>query len=184
MNNREFRPASNRDAKKEKFIKAQIILSILICLFVLNCAPKYGNNWQRISEGGFSVMMPAQPTKTRKGEGSTTFRLEHNGEIYVVTYNLMTTPDENRIEQALDMVRNGFVNNIDDGTLLEENRIKVNGFQGRELVVASSKTNQVIRQKIVLANSILFHYGVSIPKKLTLSDDAQKYLDSFEIQAK
>lgn len=129
-------------------------------------------------------MMPAQPTKTRNNNGATTFRLEQNGETYIVTYILMTTPDENRIEQALDMVRNGYVNNFEDGTLIEEKRIKINGFAGRELTVESSKLNQIVRQKIVIANSILYGFGVILPKDKKLSDDGQKFLDSFEIQSK
>lgn len=158
-------------------------LLFLTFAFVLNCAPKYGSNWQRISEGGFSIMMPAQPTKTRN-ENATTFKLKQNDETYIVAYNLMTTPDENRIEQALDMVRNGFVNNFEDGTLIEEKRIKINGFAGREIVVESLKMNQIVRQKIVLANSILYQFGISSPKDKKLSDDGQKFLDSFEIQSK
>ncbi len=128
-------------------------------------------------------MMPAQPTKTRN-ENATTFKLKQNDETYIATYNLMTTPDENRIEQALDMVRNGFVNSFEDGTLIEEKRIKINGFDGRELVVEWSKMNLIIRQKIVLANSILYQFGVMLPKDKKLSDDGQKFLDSFEIQSK
>lgn len=165
-------------------IKTRIIVFFLTGLFILSCGPRYGGDWQKVSEGGFSVMMPAAATKTRKGEAGTTFRLEHNGETYVVTYNLMTTPDDNRIDQSLDTVRNGFVNNIDDGTLLEEKRITIDGFPGRELVVSSSKTKQTIRQKIVLANSILYHFGISMPSDSTLSANGQKYLDSFEIRGK
>ena len=127
-------------------------------------------------------MMPAQPTKTRN-ENATTFKLKQNDETYIVAYNLMTTPDENRVEQALDLVRNGFVSDKND-TLIEEKRIKINGFAGREIVVESSETNQVTRLKIVIANSILYQFGVMLPKDKKLSDDARKYLDSFEIQSK
>lgn len=160
----------------------RLTLIFLIFSFILSCAPKYGSNWQKISEGGFSIMMPAQPTKTRN-EGATTFKLKQNDETYIVVYNLMTTPDENRIEQALDLFRNGFVSD-ESNTLIEEKRIKINGFAGREIVVESSKTNQTTRLKIVLANSILYQFSVMLPKDKKLSDDAQKYLDSFEIQSK
>lgn len=162
-------------------MKISLSLLLLILAFALSCAPKYGSNWQKISEGGFSIMMPAQPTKTRN-EGATTFKLNHNEETYIVSYNLMTTPDENRIEQALDMVRNGFVNNSDDGTLVEEKRIKINGFAGRELIVESSKTNEITKVKIIIKNSILYGVTISSPKNKKLSDDGQKLFDSFEIQ--
>jgi hypothetical protein len=163
-------------------MKLRLTLLFLVFAFVLSCAPKYGNNWQKISEGGFSIMMPAQPTKIRK-ENATTFKLKQNNETYIVAYNLMTTPDENKIEQALDLVRNGFVSDEND-TLKDEKRIKINGFAGREIVVESSKNNQVTRLKIVIANSILYQFGVMLPKDEKLSDDAQKYFDSFEIQSK
>lgn len=159
-------------------------LLFLIFIATLSCASKYDSSWHKISEGGFSIMMPAQPTKNRKENGATTFRLELNGETYIVTYNLMTTPEENKTDQSLDMVRNGFVNNVSDGTLIEEKRTKINGFAGRELVVESPKNNQVIRQRIVLANSILYQFGISSPKDKQLSDNGQKYLDSFEILSK
>lgn len=162
---------------------SRLTLLFLAFAFVLSCAPKYDSNWQKISEGGFSIMMPAQPTKTRN-ENATTFKLKQNDERYIVAYILMTMPDENRVEQALDMVRNGFVNNFEDGTLIEEKQIKINGFAGREIVVESLKTNEVTRLKIVIANSILYQFGISLPKDKKLSDDGQKFLDSFEIQSK
>lgn len=161
----------------------RLTLLFLILAFALSCAPKYESNWQKISEGGFSIMMPAQPTKTRDG-GGTAFKIKQNDETYMVSYSLKTTPDENKVEQALDLVRNGFVSSFDDGTLVEEKRIKINGFVGRELIVETSKMNQVIRLKFVVANSILYAFGVSSPKDKKLSDDGQKYLDSFEIQTK
>ena len=160
----------------------RLTLLFLILAFALSCAPKYESNWQKISEGGFSIMMPAQPAKT-KDDGETTFKVKQNDETYIVGYNLMTTPDENKVEQAIDLVRNRFVSSFEDGTLVEEKRIKINGFAGRELVV-ETEMNQVIRLKIVVANSILYQFGIMSPKDKKLSDDGQKFLDSFEIQSK
>jgi hypothetical protein len=67
-------------------IKTMFLLSLL-CLLIAACAPQYGANWVKISEGGFSAMFPATPTKTRKENSATTFRPEHNDELYILSYN-------------------------------------------------------------------------------------------------
>lgn len=103
--------------------------ALLLCA---GCATHYGENWSRISEAGFSAMMPGAPSQT-KNVKSTTFKLDHNSEIYIVTYDLGVTLPLND-EQILDHARNGFVSGM-KGTLRSERSLKMGEYLGREVKV-------------------------------------------------
>jgi hypothetical protein len=155
-----------------------LLIPIFAFLVLAACAHQYGENWTKITEGGFTVMMPGTPSKERS-QSRTTFRIYQDGEMFIASYDLGARTDTDH-ERTLDLYRNGFIS-ATDGTLLTERGVKLGDYPGRELTVRALG-NQIILTRIYWAKSIYFQVGVSRPEGKELSADAQKFLDSFQIQ--
>lgn len=157
------------------------VLPALLALLVAasGCAPKFGGDWRPISEAGIKAMFPGEPAKTKRG-AQTTFTLNRDGVTYLLTYDLsgVHAPDP---EQLLDQLRNGFVRELNDATLLGERSLKAGGAPGREVTVDAHGYSREVVTRFYVAKSITYSAGVARPKGQPLSGDAEKFLDSVEV---
>jgi hypothetical protein len=158
-----------------------LVFAVFIILLCTGCKTQYGENWQKISLRGSTIMMPGKAQKTQDGN-STKFKLDQNSELYIASFDLMVTPSPEIVNQALDTVRNSFIMGM-SGTMLNERSISLGGFPGREFNIESSKYGKTSKHRIYLAKSILYQIGVAWETGKSISSDAEKYLDSFEIQS-
>jgi hypothetical protein len=157
-------------------------VAVFISLLCVACQPRYGEGWERVSEGGLTVMMPGKPRMTHEGN-STTYVLNHNGEILTASYDLMIAPPPGQEQRALDAVRNSFVMSV-GGKLIGEREISPGGAAGREMTVDDPRHGQVITHRVYLVKSILYQVGASADKGKELSGDSRKFLDSVDIRGR
>ncbi len=150
-------------------------------LIVGGCQPRYGSDWAKLTEANASVMFPSKNIDAdRKGDTST-FTFFRQPEYFTFTYSLVTTPHADQAEQYLDLTRNGFVQGI-GGKLVSERSLALKGGAGREIVVEDMRRKIILTARFYLAKSILYNLIVNRPADKTASDDAVKFLDSFELE--
>lgn len=68
--------------------------------------------------------------------------------------------------------------------MLSELTISIEGFPGRELTYEWPKYGKTIKERMYLAKSILYRISMSWDTGKSLTDDGERFLDSFEIQSK
>ena len=161
-------------------LSAALILSCLLS----GCERRREENWVRISEAGFAVMMPGQPFRT-EDPGAAIYRLEHGEEQYVVSYYPLLASEQGRVEQAFEQARNKFYTTVGNGgTVVEEHPITLEGHQGREYIIEVPRHGRVIRQRIYLTGSTAYLVGVSRLSRQSFSADAERFLNSFELPSR
>ncbi len=158
-----------------------LVFATLIILLCIGCKTQYGENWQRIPMNNATIMMPGEAERTQDGT-NTRFILNQNSEMYMASYDLMVTTSAEMVEPALDTVRNAFVTGL-GGTLLSERTVSLGGFPGREITFEEPKHSKTIKARMYLAKSILYTISVSWDTGKSISEDGEKFLDSFEIQS-
>lgn len=179
-----------------KILTIVIVLALLVFvgLWILNAikSPE-SEEWREFSssEGGFSVLMPGDPTKkietvnTMFGPIDTpVFSLVQKDAIYAVTYceYPATLVQASTPDAILDNVFNSVKAS---GKLIGESIISLNGCPGRELEVElePEESDVLVTMKIrmFMIDNRICRAMVATPKGRATSEDAMKFLDSFKV---
>ena len=184
------------ESRGVKFLTIVIVLALLVFagVWIFNAieSPE-SEEWREFSssEGGFSVLMPGDPTKKIETVNTIfgsidapVFSLVRKDAIYGVTYceypaNLVqaSTPDA-----ILDNVLNSIKAS---GKLIGESIISLNGYPGRELSIESqpeeSEASVTMKIRMFMIDNKICRVIVVTPKESGVSEDAMKFLDSFKI---
>lgn len=143
--------------------------------------------WTKVTskDGGFSVLMPKQPTKSSQEvntkAGPTTlhmYMVEYPSMAYAVMYNSVpgTIADP---EESLDRARDGAVKSF-GGVLVTDRKITLEGNPGREVRVKGGKDMMITFRHYVVGNK-LYQLMVSYPEGYDASDQVKKFMNSFEL---
>ncbi len=143
--------------------------------------------------GAFSVQLPGTPVEKTEPVNvaklgtinMVTYTLEQKDGAYMAAYNdypyglfEQTTPDK-----VLDGARDGAVRNVQDGKLVSEQKIELDGNPGRDIVAEGMQQNItfVVKARIYLVKYRLYQAMAILPKEQSSSIDAAKFLDSFKL---
>lgn len=172
--------------KKSKIFSNIILFGLIILIF--GCAER----WQRYSsDAGFSIEMPGEPEgkkiiiDTELGQNYLYVYMlkKQDGMIYSIGF--IDYPNElfnkKSTEQLLNDAREGAVRNV-GGKLVSESQISIKGYPGREVVIASSGGQGSLQARIFLVNNRLYQLMFAPAKGNTLSRNARRFFESFEIE--
>jgi hypothetical protein len=162
------------------------------CVFLLVLIGCQQATWEKFSssEGAFSVLMPGTPTeqirtaKTSSGSiDAHMFLVEHSDVAYMVAYSDYPNPIVQEItpKLILDGARDGAVANT-QGKLARESIISLDGHQGRELQIEPAGGKVTITGRIFLVDRRLYQMMVLTPQGKDLTENVNKFLDSFTLQ--
>jgi hypothetical protein len=142
-------------------------------------------------EGGFSIMLPAEPKKQslkQKGPDgkevvNNIFHVDQKTHAYVVAYlkdPKLAKEGKEGVEQALERARKGAEASL-KAKLLEEKKVKLDDkHPGLEFQLEVPSVG-VYRSRIYVVNDILYQLSVLGPKEVALSKDADQVLNSFKL---
>ena len=148
--------------------------------------------WKEFSskEGRFSVLVPGTPSEqTQKldtGVGAIDlhfFVAEQDGFQYLVSYN--DYPDamvrEADADKVLDGARDGVVANV-QGRLLNEVKVWLANYPGRELRIRIPEGRQAMRTRLYFVGNRLYQVGVLSAEDGAAADEVSKFLNSFKLR--
>ena len=173
-------------------VRINNILLFLAIFFVFGCG-LIGGGWGRYTsiEGGFSVLLPAEP-KPQKiildsdfGQTYLYMYMLDNKDGFVYSASYVDYPlgvfQEKSVAQILDDARDGAVRNV-RGKLLSESSISIKKHPGREIMVESATGKAIVKAKIFLINHRLYNLNATASKEMSSSNNFRRFLDSFEIR--
>ncbi len=168
-------------------MKMSLILTVAVAFSSLGCQLK---NWQGFSEHGFTVTMPGTPKRGQQVSSAgditaPTYIVEFRDEVYTVSYNDYTPSDVEKMsdtEKLLEGARNGAVASL-NGTLIEEHKITLGGYAGREFTAESAEKDATVTYRIYWAPPCLYIVIYTRRHGAPLSKDGQKFLDSFHLKS-
>ena len=148
--------------------------------------------WKEFSskEGRFSVLVPGTPSEQTQnldtGVGAIDlhfFIVEQDGFQYLVSYN--DYPDamvrEADADKVLDGARDGVVANV-QGRLLNEVKVWLADYPGRELRIRIPEGRQTMRTRLYFVGNRLYQVGVLSAEDSAAADEISKFLNSFKLQ--
>jgi hypothetical protein len=143
--------------------------------------------WQTFisDEGGFSIDMPGKPTNSTQpsSAGTTTylFSLTKGSDSYLASYtDVPVNLAELDPEQLLDNGRDGALNST-GGELVEESKITLGKYPGRDFTYKITALNGNIRQRAYVVDQRLYQIVTTGPGNAVNSADAEKFFDSFKL---
>src|SRR5262245_18727219 len=161
-------------------------LAVIVALFA--AAPAAAQNWvEHKPQGvGYRVEMPAAPritqrdVQTQLGAIRTTMALVDRGTIaFIVRHNDYPADAVKAAakEQMLDGIRNG---QVGTNKLRGEEKITIGGEPARHLVIDTAQ-GQVIVSRLVMVEARLFQVIYVGPKGSEESEDAKRFIASFQL---
>ena len=147
-----------------------------------------GAQWRRFSstEGRFSVSLPGEPVaEVDDNELGVTrsFTADTDWATYVVGYTEYKTALPNP-GQALDGARDALIRST-NSRLLNESRISINGYPGRELnIVTHGGEARDTTRLYVVGNRLYMVRVVVAPADRDVSGDKEKFFLSFRLTVK
>jgi hypothetical protein len=147
--------------------------------------------WREFSskEGRFSVLVPG--TLSEQTQNLTTqagaidlhfFVVEQDGFQYLVSYN--DYPDamvrEANADKVLDGARDGVVANV-QGRLLNEAKVWLADYPGRELRIKIPEGRQAMRTRLYFVGNRLYQVGVLSAEDGAAAEEIGKFLNSFKL---
>jgi hypothetical protein len=172
-----------------------------LLLFALLCAClAFTFEWETVTEGGFTAQMPATPTRQVQSIDTSSGKIDvtilaatKGGEAFLIGYNdvpasVAAAADPKTI---LDNARDGAVRKV-NGKVTSEREISIEGHPGKEFTgdgAAPSKNGGkpdegTFTERVYWVSPRLYQVLNVRPKGSALSDDAQKFLDSFKLVSK
>ena len=148
--------------------------------------------WREFSskEGRFSVLVPDTPSEQTQnlntGVGAIDlhfFIVEQDGFQYLVSYNdyPAAMAREADADKVLDGARDGVVANV-QGRLLNEVKVWLADYPGRELRIRIPEGRQAMRTRLYFVGNRLYQVGVLSAEDSAAADEVSKFLNSFKLQ--
>jgi hypothetical protein len=167
-------------------------LAVLLFLSFLQAGQAAGNGWQSFGpkDGGFTVLVPAQPTEHKKQVKSS------NGTVDVLLFEVPVSPGDGRLivgvsefpesmivagteDKRLDNARDGAVASA-KGKLKREKSLVLGTYPGRELYIEVEGKATVLMRLYAVKNR-LYQLVVVGSADLVTSQTAEKFLVSFKL---
>jgi hypothetical protein len=161
-----------------------VLVAASVGLSLLGCSGDRLEEF-RSEEGRFRILLPGTPTLEQTPDlpsGVKSFRLEQQSGEYVVAWEKIdlrgtarTAQDrlDGACDRAIEMLK---------GKELSRKEISLDGkYPGRELLVEGPRDRRVVRDRMYLVDSRLYHVMVSGPRWWVESRPAKKVLDSFQL---
>jgi hypothetical protein len=148
-------------------------------------------NWQefRSNEGGFSVLMPGVPTpskvtvNTASGvKEANTFTLnDKNLDEYIVAYSKYaeTNSKEVSTDKLFDNIRDGILL-VQQGKLLSEAAITLDGYSGREIAV-ERPDGVITRGRFYVVGNRFYQLSARAKMNEREPEAMKRFLDSFKL---
>lgn len=155
-----------------------------------NSSPSSSSSWQTISDDGFTLSMPGEPSKDDSTIPSAAgplplrmYTLSKGFEGYITGYteypDIVFTSTEP--EQLLDGAQEGAISNI-KGEVTSQRPITLNGHTGREIVGSSPDQNVSFTARVILAKPRMYMLVYTqYDKEKPISEDGKRFLESFQI---
>jgi hypothetical protein len=167
-------------------MKSKLSASLFLLVFLAGCQQP---TWKEFSSAGgaFSVLMPGTPTEQVRTADTASgpinahmFLVEQGDVVYTVAYSDYpdTVVQEGTSNLILDGARDGAVAKV-QGALLSDTIVSVDGHQGRELIIEAAGGKVTIQTRLVIVRRRFYQVMVITPKEKALSEDVNKFLDSF-----
>lgn len=153
------------------------------------------SNWYAYTsqDGKYTVLFPTKPKEETQSQNTESGKINSVTAIYEnqqqniaylagnITYNTKVSAGES--ETVLDSARDGALKNT-NATLINENKITLNGHSGREFFAYISKENFYLRSKIFLdTNTSTLYTVLVVSEKADInSQETTAFLDSLAIK--
>jgi hypothetical protein len=169
-------------------------LAVVLPLLLGGGDPKAGLKFKEFAPkgAGFSVMMPGEPkeqkksVKTPAGDVEITMNVAEPAANYTFVIAHTDYPEaalkNSSEDQRLDAYRDAAVREV-KGKIINEKKIKLAKFPGRDVVIELSPKGQLHARFYVVDNR-LYQLTVGGTKEQASSKDAEKFLDSFKLTRK
>lgn len=171
-------------------------LTVLLAILQAGEPPADRPGWHRHepSEGGYSILLPGEPTRQRQEVTTSSGKVQVRGSllgtgevIYAVyQYDNPTIPEAGR-DRYLDGIRDGTVAKK-NGRLLDEEHIEVEGHPARDLTIEEpagrqGQAHSWHRIRLILVGDRLYQLLAAAPwaTRRAHADDFDAFLRSFKI---
>ena len=164
------------------------IASVVVVLAVLltGCGKKeeIKETWVEFTskEGGFSVLMPKEPTMRKQTAPGSVEVCMFIAEYPVVAYGVRYNDLPGKVadpEKALDDGCAGAVRSS-GGMLLTEKKISLDGYPGREIRI-KTRDNIIYTARIYVVGQRFYQTIVTVPEGMDISKAMKKFMDSFKL---
>jgi hypothetical protein len=164
-----------------------VILLMAACSF-LNAQPAVWTEF-RSNEGGFSVLMPGEPTpnkvtvNTASGVKEADMFTLNEGELneYIIAYSKYSGPDSRSrsTDKLFDNIRDGLLL-VQQGKLLSEGAINLDGYNGREIAVERAD-GVITRARFYVVGNRFYQISARAKTNERAPEAMKRFLDSFRL---
>lgn len=172
------------------FKKAIAVFFIVIVSLGTGCSKL---TWQTFSsqDGSLTVEVPGDPKYSRKSTntplgsiGLDIYQIEKSNTLYMFSISKMPVElsKVKSTQQLLSDAREGGLRGV-QGTLVKEDKIKINGYPGIEITANAKQSHKVFARIIIAGNKLYIVMAVTKQSSDSPSTDIRKYLDSIKIHS-
>jgi len=164
-----------------------VIILVAACSF-LNAQPAVWTEF-RSNEGGFSVLMPGQPTpnkvtvNTASGVKEADMFTLNEGDLneYIIAYSKYSTTDSKSrsTDKLFNAVRDGLLL-VQQGKLLSEAAINLDGYIGREIAF-QSPDGFITRVRFYVVANRFYQISARARTNERAPEAMKRFLDSFRL---
>lgn len=171
-----------------RLIGTKLLCAVLTVAVLVGCQQ---DTWEGFSshDGAFSVLMPGSPTVGEQTGNLATgpiilnyFELKHREAHYVVSYTDYPPEAVQQTNPAdmLDGATRGALKNVEEGRLVSESVISLNGYPGREFEIEAPNSKQTVHCRSFLVENRLYMLLMVVPTG-EQSSNTQKFFESFTL---
>ena len=164
-----------------------VILLLAACSF-LNAQPSVWTEF-RSNEGGFSVLMPGEPTpnkvtvNTASGVKEADMFTLNEGELneYIIAYSKYSKTDSKSrsTDKLFNAVRDGLLS-FQQGKLLSEAAITLDGYSGKEIAV-ERRDGVITTARFYVVDDRFYQLSVNAKTNEREPEAPKRFLDSFKL---
>lgn len=140
-------------------------------------------NWQDFTSAKykFSVKFPGKPKEMNDGKLNIVgFEKDKSTSYTVISGNLGVEVGAGKTDAVLNETRNSFVQGPSGGKLVDEKKIMIGKYPGREINVKTVGDN-FMRARMYLVKDLLYQVIAVGSKEAVSSADTTKFMDSFKL---
>jgi hypothetical protein len=169
---------------------AGFAIGMLVVMFILH-PDRFGTIWWETysaPSGGFSLKFPSKPRVSdlqvqSDGGGTAVVKIvvatPNKTTAYIFTYHDDSRFASKTVEEVLNLARDGGIAGV-HGALLDEQRIKVDGHQGRD-IEARSAAGSLLNTRLIADEQRIVILTVETAGQKVDSNNVQKFFDSLKL---
>jgi hypothetical protein len=172
------------------WLQPTVSFVLVFTLAALNYGFQSTNDWIRVSspEGGFSVLMPAQPTATdstgtSSGGGPFTnhmLSVQDSKRIYAAMWSDYPPNTKHDVPATIKAERNGFLRSM-NAKLISETTISLHGYDGNEFT-AEVEDGSAVKGRVYIVDNRLYMLIAVDTKGNGDQPSVERFLTSFELK--